>query len=253
MNLSVFNILFYRRGSKAVGRYYDHWSRRFVTVTDTLQGFRTKNINDTHAYTLTTARLAHGQTILDAGCGIGGPTFYFASHLDSDIHSLSISNVQIDIIKERASIENTNNISPLVGDYHSLETYFQSQFFDRVLFLESFGHSLHPLKVLNSCARVIKPGGILYIRDHFIRDDVQGDEKRHVEKLVREANRTYVYNHAYLDETLKLLEKTGFEVDLVRIPELEFWNINDEIEKHFGIKSPNGHFINTYEIRAVKS
>lgn len=244
--------LTYKKRSAKVAEYYDKWSRDFVTLTDTLQGFRTEDINETHAYTIQQAMLANGQTILDAGCGVGGPAFYFAENLKSDVHGVTISGVQVEIMKERATATNRTNIFPVKGDYHHLPDYFKPAFFDRILFLESLGHSYHPAKVFEGCYQVMKPGGILYVRDHYVRPDVTGEELQKVKALTAEADETYVYNHSYLDDTLRQIKEAGFEVQMVQKPQLTWWNINIDMEKRFGVKSPNGYFIDTYEIRAVK-
>jgi len=44
--------------------------------------FRTNNVYDYLDYTIQNAELKDGQKILDAGCGVGGPAYYFASKLN---------------------------------------------------------------------------------------------------------------------------------------------------------------------------
>jgi cyclopropane fatty-acyl-phospholipid synthase-like methyltransferase len=61
-----------------------------------IQAFRTKNVNDYLDYTIESAELKNGQSILDAGCGVGGPASYIASKLNVDIQGITISEVQAD-------------------------------------------------------------------------------------------------------------------------------------------------------------
>ena len=68
-----------------------------------------------------------------------------------------------------------------------LEEYFESDSFDVVYFLESFGHATNHEQVLNSAWGMLKPGGKLYIKDLFIKeaaiqslaDDIQTEVKEH--------------------------------------------------------------------------
>jgi len=248
----LFKKLFYKYRAKKVGEYYDNWSRKLLEVTDTFQGFRTEKIEDFHEYTIKSACLESNMKILDAGCGVGGPAFYFAKKLDSQIFALTISKVQAEIILERKQKEGLDNIHQVLGDYHNVKKIFCNNFFDSILFLESLGHSYHPEKALQQCFYVLKPGKCIYIRDHYIVEGKSEEEKSNIERLVAEGNETYVYNHITLDYLLQILTKIGFEIIFQRKPVAIFYNINPELERQLNIRSPNGYFIDTIEIKAMK-
>jgi cyclopropane fatty-acyl-phospholipid synthase-like methyltransferase len=243
---------FYKRRAKRVSDYYDKWSSKFLEITDTFQGFRTENIDATHLHTIQAAGLMNGMKILDAGCGVGGPAFYFGSNLQSEIYPLTNSRVQVQIMNERMQKENLLNIHPTLGDYHEITTSFQPSFFDAIVFLESLGHSYYPEKVIGECFKALKSRGRLYIRDHFIVEGKTEDEKQKIRKLTKSADETYVYNHTYLSRIVAALKETNFKIELIQKPPLQFFNINPEFEKRFNIKSPNGYFIDTIEILAIK-
>ncbi|MDB5281427.1 MAG: Methyltransferase type 11 [Bacteroidota bacterium] len=242
----------YKRRAKQVSDYYDNWSKKFLEITDTFQGFRTENIDETHNHTVKTAGLTDGMKILDAGCGVGGPAFYFATHLKSEIYPLTNSKVQVQIMDDRKKKEALTNIHPTLGDYHEVTTTFYPSFFDAILFLESLGHSYYPEKVIENCYRALKSGGTIYIRDHYRVSGNTEEENTKLDDLTNEANETYVYNHIYLTRLEDALKNAGFRIQMVQRPPLQFFNINPEFEKRFNIKSPNGYFIDTIEIRATK-
>lgn len=243
---------FYKRRAKKVSDYYDKWSTKFLEITDTFQGFRTEDIAATHAYTIEKAGLKNNMKILDAGCGVGGPAFYFASHLHSEIFPLTNSTVQVKIMDDRKKRESKTNVFPTLGDYHDITSFFSPGTFNAVLFLESLGHSYFPEKVIQESFSALKPNGILYIRDHFIVEGKTTEEKELIKQLTKYADETYVYNHTYLPRIETALKNAGFHITLLQKPQLQFFNINPEFEKRFKIKSPNGYFIDTIEIRAVK-
>jgi cyclopropane fatty-acyl-phospholipid synthase-like methyltransferase len=81
--------------STETATFYDKNTDKFLNVYgEVIQAFRTKNVNDYLDYTIESAELKDGQSILDAGCGVGGPASYFASKLKCTIQGLTISNVQ---------------------------------------------------------------------------------------------------------------------------------------------------------------
>lgn len=242
----------YKYRAKQVSNYYNEWSHKFLNITDTFQGFRTENIDETHAYTVQLAGLQNSTNILDAGCGVGGPSFYFAKHLKSQIYSLTNSEVQIQIINERKAKEGLDNVHPTLGDYHHITDLFKPAFFDTVLFLESLGHSYYPQKAVSNAFAALKPGGTIYIRDHYIITGNNEEEERRIQELTKESNRTYVYNTGNLKDMVGYLEKAGFTVQFTQKPALQFFNINPEYERLYNVKSPNGYFIDTIEIKAVK-
>src|ERR1051325_12000390 len=113
--MNLLRRLFYKKRARKVADFYDTWSEKFLTITDTFQGFRTENINDLHRYTVDTASLTDDDIILDAGCGVGGPAFYFSRNLRAKIYALTNSKEQIKIINTRKKAERITNLTTLLG------------------------------------------------------------------------------------------------------------------------------------------
>lgn len=245
---------FYRQRARQVADFYDNWSEKFLSITDTLQGFRTENIDDLHRYTVASASLADHCVILDAGCGVGGPAFYFATNLYAQVYALTNSKEQIRIISTRKQKEGIENLHIVLGDYHELSKKFQPGFFSHVLFLESLGHSYYPKKVLEESSHVLRKGGVLYIRDAFKRKSNSREVGMEINRLANRANKTFVYNHLPVSLFVKWITSIGLQIEYCRIPNFTFKSIDEEFEKKLGFPSTRGSiaFVEPFEIKAIK-
>lgn len=252
--MSFLNRFFYKSRAKKVAAYYNTWSEKFQTITDTFQGFRPENIDEFHQYTIEQAQISKYDKVLDAGCGVGGPSFFFAKNTGAKIASLTNSSVQVAIIQKRKAVEKIENLEAYLGDYHDLPAIFPDKNFTRVLFLESLGHSLYPEKAIQAAYSVLASNGKLYIRDLFKRDVTDPQESKEVNKLVKEANQTFVYHHATGREISELIQRAGFKIEYCKMPQIVFKSIDHEFERRFGIRTPKGiPFVEPLEILAVKS
>jgi len=113
------------------------------------------------------AGIRPGYRVLDAGCGVGGPAITVASSIRGVVvHGITVSPVQAlighGLIAETGMAE---QVSILQGDYHHLP--FASDTFDAAVMFESIGYSPDRPRLLGEVARVVRPGGRLYIKDVF--------------------------------------------------------------------------------------
>ncbi|MDD3876784.1 MAG: class I SAM-dependent methyltransferase [Bacteroidales bacterium] len=218
-----------------VGSYYDEWNDRYLeTYGDTIQSYRTEDLNELHAYIAKSAGLKDGMRILDAGCGFGGPAMYFAEHHDIQIEALTISQKQMDILKHNIDIAKlTDKISAKCGDFHDLDKIYNKESFDAVLFLESFGHAWNPKKLLKAAAGVLKTGSYIYIKDYF-KKDMPDDrlQKKLIKMGLKNMDDIYRYNTPDLYHTIYLMRKLNFELRSLKIPDfsIEKWDKNKVIQ-----------------------
>ena len=207
-----------------VGTYYNHTTDKFLAVYgDIIQAFRTHNVEDYLDYTIASARLTAGMKLLDAGCGICGPAAYFAAKLqDVSIEACTISSVQVEKGRENVrakGLENQINITE--GDYHSINELYPAERFDRVYFLESFGHSNDKRKLLHAAWEVLKPGGMVYIKDLFRRESDNEWEQLRIDHICGQINDAYKYHIADLGDVLSILRRKGYVLHYVKIPEVD--------------------------------
>jgi ubiquinone/menaquinone biosynthesis C-methylase UbiE len=227
---------------KAVQDFYNANTDKFIEVYgETIQAFRTKDVKDYLSYTIQSAELKDGQQILDAGCGVGGPAAYFASELAADIKGLTISEYQVARSKEILAGKNLKgSVEILHGDYHKIDAIFGENRFDRVLFLESFGHSDDKALLIEKACQVLKPGGILYIKDLFKREHPNKEDGIKIDRIIAEIDRAYSYHVADLTEVLRVIRRLNFILLFVKTPEVktgefEHLTISNDFQNLFDI------------------
>jgi ubiquinone/menaquinone biosynthesis C-methylase UbiE len=208
---------------KAVGEFYNQTTDKFLEVYgEIIQAFRTNKVEDYLDYTILNAELKDGQTILDAGCGVGGPASYFASKLNIAVEGITVSSTQAEKSKEIISSKKLKgSVSITVGDYHTIDQIYGESRFDRVVFLESFGHSNDQELLLEKAHKVLKPGGILYIKDLFIREAPSAEDADKIDKIVGEINKSYCYNVPDFYEVMRTIRKLNFILLFVKTPEVK--------------------------------
>jgi 2-polyprenyl-3-methyl-5-hydroxy-6-metoxy-1,4-benzoquinol methylase len=229
-----------------VARHYDEWHGRYMQYYgDTIQAHRSNQLDVLHEYILANSGIRDGMRMLDAGCGVCGPSIYFASKKDISIDAVTISKVQAEEADRRIKeLKLAGKIHVHQGDYHKLEELFEKDLFDRILFLESYGHASDQQKVLAASIGVLKPGGFLYIKDYFKKELSPDPEKAKLMKIgLKNMNRVYRYNAADLCLTISCLRKLRMELVWVKRPEFVWDNtrtVND-FESALGIDLFEGH------------
>lgn len=247
-----------------VGQFYNSYTDKFLQVYgEVIQAFRTNNMNDYLDYTIQNAEIKDGQRILDAGCGVGGPAYYFAGKFDVSVEGLTISEVQVAKANEIGAARNLKGkVKIQKGDYHQMDEIFGENQFDRVLFLESFGHSDNKDLLIQKAFKVLKPGGILYIKDLFVREHPNPEDGKKIDAIVHEINKAYRYNVADLNKVLSAIRRLNFILLFVKTPEVkigefEHLTISNNFQELFDIARiiswDNYIFpIDFYEIKAMK-
>ena len=200
-----------------VRKYYDLSTPLFLTYFGpTLQAgllpttgpayssddFRTHNL-----YLARRAGLRDHMRVLDAGCGVAGPSLDMVSNIGGLIvDGLTISRVQAEVARHRAAAANlTDRVRIHVGDYHAVP--FADGAFDTVLFLESAGHSHAPVRLFSEARRVLVAGGTLYIKDLFLRNVPLSQEQSAGLDLI---NDVFAYRTSTIDATCQAVERAGF-------------------------------------------
>lgn len=219
--MNLFNI--FRQKSKSyvsedVGRFYDEHYEAFNKVYgEVIQAFRTNDLSKILDYQIAQIGIEPHHTILDAGCGVCGPARYFAKHTQANIHAVTISQVQYEVAKGKIETEGlADRLQVHRQDYHQLRKRFAKDFFDRIYFLESFGHSNDKERLLKECWKVLKPGGEIYIKDLFIRKVANAGTQAKINREIVKINNAYHYDVADLNAFLDIVRNLGYVISFVK-------------------------------------
>ncbi|HSM52354.1 MAG TPA: class I SAM-dependent methyltransferase, partial [Thermoanaerobaculia bacterium] len=209
--------------SARVARYYDEWHERYMAAFgDTFQSQRTGDLGELLAHVADQAELAPGRRVLDAGCGIAGPALWLARHRGVEVAALTVSPAQAAEARRRVAAAGLEGrVAVTLGDFHRLEAHYPEASFDAVLFLESMVHSDHPRRVLASAYHVLRPGGVLYVKDLFQRARIpERAERARVRRVIANVNREFCLNVKAQDAFLGALRRAGFDLEWLRAPPL---------------------------------
>lgn len=230
------------KDANAVGKFYNEQTDNFLKVYGkVIQAFRTIDVSVLLKYQIDAIGLKPGMKVLDAGCGVGGPAVFFAEHVDIEIEALTISSVQVEKAKENIKESKAaHKLHAKEGDYHLLENYYPTENFDAIYFLESFGHAVDHLKVLDSAWKVLKPGGVVYIKDLFWKKALYKGMDAEILKEINNINRAYRYNVPDLNTILDHVRKKGYilsSLKTIDIPLEQFENltISNDFQELTGI------------------
>jgi cyclopropane fatty-acyl-phospholipid synthase-like methyltransferase len=206
-----------------VARYYDEWHERYMAAFgDTFQSQRTGDLGELLAHVADQAELAPGKRVLDAGCGVAGPALWLARHRGVEVAALTVSASQAAEARRRVAAAGLEDrVAVTLGDFHRLEAHYPEASFDAVLFLESLVHSDHPRRVLASAHRVLKPGGVLYVKDLFQRARIPDRaERARVRRVIANVNRHFCLNVKAQGPFLAAVNRAGFALEWLREPPL---------------------------------
>jgi ubiquinone/menaquinone biosynthesis C-methylase UbiE len=115
------------------------------------------------------AAIKQTDTILDAGCGIGGSSFFLAEKIDCKITGISLSERQVAKATELALKKKIDNrVEFKVMNYCA--TLFPDESFDIVWGCESICYADDKAQFVKEAYRLLRPGGRLVVADGFVTD-----------------------------------------------------------------------------------
>ena len=155
------------------------------------------------------AGIRPGHRVLDAGCGVCGPSMDIARHIEGvQITAVTISPEQAATAKKLIrQARLSSQIEVRIADYHRLP--FPDGFFDVVCFFESVGYSYDLSRLFSEVFRVTRPGGGVYIKDVFCK---ARPLSRAAREELAEFNRIFAqFQTPTLSHVRKALAVAGFE------------------------------------------
>lgn len=177
-------------------------------------------------------------TILDVGCGTGGPARYLASQFAANVTGITTSVVGVAEATARASaagLADRTRFECRDGTDNGLP----GAAFDRVWILESSHLMRGRDRLVAECARVLRPGGRLALCDIMLRRPMPFDEVRRLREPLRLLRD--VFGDARMepiDRYAELAKQHGLAVDVEEDlteptrPTFTRWRENAERHRH---------------------
>lgn len=165
------------------------------------------------------AELAHIQSeekVLDAGCGVGGSSFWLAENIGCETTGITLSASQVlDAQKIATQLSLSDKTHFLLENY--CKTSFESSSFDVVWALESQCHAADKAAFYREAHRLLRPNGRLVIAEYFLNTNVKATNQ---------------------DEDIRAW------YDNIAIPNLLTWQEHETMAKQAGFKTATVQNIN---------
>ncbi len=159
--------------------------------------------------------------MLDAGCGVGGPAIAIARHLGAIVHGVTVSPVQIRLGRELVNQAGVaGRVHLHLADFHRLP--FKDDRFDAVLVMEATCYSDDLPGLIAELARVLRPGGTLYVKDVFQRTGPLSETQRH------DLDRFHVIWACHASATMPALEEAMLAAGLDVLASAELADIGTD-------------------------
>jgi SAM-dependent methyltransferase len=111
------------------------------------------------------AGIQPGETVLDAGCGMGGTCFWLAQNRQAKVTGISIVEDQIRDCRTAAQKRGQSGVAFEVADYCAMP--FPDETFDVVWACESVCHAHSKAAFYREAYRILKPGGRLVLAEYI--------------------------------------------------------------------------------------
>ena len=147
-------------------------------------------------------------TVLDAGCGVGGSSMYLAENIGTRVKGITISDVQLKIARKRAAKSSAASLLNF-SNQDFTKTNFKENSFSKIFGIECICYAHKKLDFLNEAYRIMKPGGKIAVLDAFvIKKNLSAEEEKTYTKFI---DGWRVPNLSTKENFLQDLKKAGFK------------------------------------------
>lgn len=185
-----------------------------------------KHVNDID---FNLSELKNNMTILDAGCGMLGPSMYFTNRLPNiKIYALTnaTGKYKIEIKNKIKNNKLDKKIIPYFKDFNEINKTFKSAVFDRVLFIESIGYSDDIINLLSSVKDKLKKNGKIYIRTLTIPETKSQFLLDSYDKMQKNIDMKIYYH----ENMVYFLQKAGYHsIKFTSVPLMFSENLNNPV------------------------
>ena len=121
------------------------------------------------------AKIDSADTVVDAGCGIGGTALHLAKTRGCRVIGLNISDVQIEAGRKLARSDGLEHLVEFRFSDCANEILVPSQSIDVITNIETACHFADRGKFLAECARILKPGGRIVGQDWLADESLSAE------------------------------------------------------------------------------
>ena len=159
--------------------------------------------------------LRPGMTVLDIGCGVGGPQRAIASRFGASITGLNISEYQVGKCSEYNRKAGMEHLCSVVhGDFMAIPA--EAQTFDAAYHIEAFPHAPNKVAAYAEVFRVLRPGAVFAGFEWCVTPLYDGANPEHRELMQRIEYGNALPEIASFTDVTDGLQAAGFEVIEVR-------------------------------------
>ena len=182
------------------GMHYGFWNKRTKKLSDAVE--------NTNRFVSKLLNLQKNDYVLDAGCGVGGPSFSMAENFGVKVMGITLSSKQFKQARKNAKKLHLDNlVSFEIMDFN--KTRFKDETFTKIFSIEGACYAYNKPKFLKEAYRLLRPGGKIVVVDGFLtrRDLTQKEEEIYNKCLLG----WKVPHLSHKDDFLDNLRKTGFK------------------------------------------
>ena len=194
----------YRRFWKfeeALGLHYGIWSEGIKNLKDA--------VLNTNALLAKLGDIKSTDTVLDAGCGVGGSAIFLAKNIGCKVTGITLSEKQAGTATEFADKRGVSELVSFKAMNYTSTTFADSSF-DFVWAIESMQTATDKSDFLNEAKRVLKPGGKIVIADCFKSYNYPFNENKLMKLMF---HGWAVSDVLSLDEFTEKAEQSGFKLE----------------------------------------
>ncbi|MYC24401.1 MAG: methyltransferase domain-containing protein [Gammaproteobacteria bacterium] len=152
------------------------------------------------------------KTVLDVGCGIGGPMRHVARTTGARVLGININEHQIEVgqeLNQKAKLDHLTEFSRC--DFMDMSV-LQPNSYDAVYAIESTAHAPDKVGAYDQIFRVLKPGAYFWGQETILTDKFSAENAEHQRVKDRLMSTMALYEIGSISEVKTALEKVGFTV-----------------------------------------
>ena len=185
---------------KSLGLHYGVWDKTTKNLAEAVA-----NLNRLLSQL---ADLKPAYRVIDAGCGIGGSSFYLAESLACTTTGVTLSQKQVETARKYAVQKGLEDQCSFIRCSYT-DTPFEDGFFDICWAIESLGSADKKELFFREMRRILKPDGKILIADTFKSHSFSIEENKLLKAML---NPWAISDILSTDELIELAEAYGFRL-----------------------------------------